>query len=65
METESIKDLYQRRLAEKITINKINETDDVEQAWDKIKSNVINSANEAIGTRKIKINPKKWQAMVQ
>lgn len=60
----STQDLYQRRLTDNINNNPIEEVNDVEQAWERIKSNILKSAGETIGTRRININrkrnPKPW-----
>lgn len=61
---DSTQDLYQRRLTDNINNNPIEEVNDVEQAWERIKSNILKSAGETIGTRRININgkrnPKPW-----
>lgn len=49
---ESTKNLYQRRLEQRIERNKTLETDNVETSWEKIKTNIIEAAEEAIGKRK-------------
>lgn len=56
---DSTKDLYQRRLTDNINNNSIEEVNDVEQAWEKIKNNILKSAGEAISTRRININGKR------
>lgn len=56
---DSTRDLYQRRLNEKISQNIITLEDSVDMAWNKIKQNIIHSAKEAIGQRKININGRK------
>lgn len=59
-----MQDLYQKRLTDNINNNPIEEVNDVEQAWERIKSNILKSAEEAIGTRRTNINgkrnPKSW-----
>ncbi|KAI4473193.1 hypothetical protein M0804_015446 [Polistes exclamans] len=49
---ESIRDLHQRRLVQKIESNKIQETDNVETSREKIKTNIKKAAEEALGKRK-------------
>lgn len=56
---ESTVQLYEERLKGKVEINPIKELDNVNQAWEKIKSNLLSSATEALGTRKININGRK------
>jgi len=51
METESTRILFQSRFAKKIRRNGIEEEDNVEQVWKKIRNNIIDSAMEAVGTR--------------
>ena len=36
--------------------NPITEDEDIESSWNKIKTNIIESAKEALGTRKVNIN---------
>ncbi|XP_056629521.1 craniofacial development protein 2-like [Diorhabda sublineata] len=61
---ESTKYLYQQRLREKIAANNIQETDDIETAWKKLKTNILQAAEEACGRRTIKkggrTNTKPW-----
>lgn len=59
LKQESTKDLYARRLKEKIALNKITEEDDIETAWKRIKENITNSATEAIGLRTTDTNKPK------
>ena len=56
---ESTVQLYEERLKGKVEINPIKELDNVNQAWEKIKSNLLSSATEALGMRKININGRK------
>jgi len=56
LETESTRLLFQSRLAEKIHRNGIEEKDNVEQTWKKIRNNIIDSAMEVVGTRKVNTN---------
>ncbi|XP_055378928.1 craniofacial development protein 2-like [Condylostylus longicornis] len=59
LKTESVKNLYKNRLAEKIRLNQIQLEEDVETAWKKVKENIENAANEALGKRKINKNANK------
>lgn len=54
---ELTKQLYQARLKEKIERRQINEEDDVERSWEKIRQNIEEAAKESLGTRK---NKKPW-----
>lgn len=58
---DSIKQLYINRLEQKIMADNIQEGDDVDTAWHKIKSNIIKAADEAIGKRRISIPPKRMK----
>ncbi|XP_056645027.1 craniofacial development protein 2-like [Diorhabda sublineata] len=51
---ESTNCLYQQRLREKIAANNIQETDDIETAWTKLRTNILQAAEEARGRRTIK-----------
>lgn len=53
----STQKLYRDRLDERINNNGIREEDDIETAWEKIKTNILKSAEEALG----KINRKSQQ----
>lgn len=53
---ESIKDLYERRLKQKIRKNSIANEDDVESGGKKIKLNITMAAEETLGRRKINKN---------
>lgn len=55
---ETTRNLYQRRLEQKIVGNKILEIDNVETAWQKIETNIIRAAEEALGKRKCNTNAK-------
>lgn len=59
LKDESIKILYQRRLDGKITQNPVAEIESVEELWRKVKTNITNSANEAIRQRTINTNGSK------
>lgn len=50
----STKNLYQTRIDEKIETDGVQETDDVEICWRKIKNNIKTAATEAVGQRQIK-----------
>lgn len=56
LDSDSTKDLYSRRLSQKIKREFIRPEDQVEEGWNKIKTNIENAANEAIGTRKVNIH---------
>jgi len=56
---ESTKQLYQNRVTEKIALNNIETTNNVEVAYNKLVKNIMSAANEAIGTRKVNINSSK------
>lgn len=60
---DSIKQLYINRLEQKIMADNIQEGDDVDTAWQKIK-NIIKAADEAIGKRRISIPPKRMKQTV-
>lgn len=51
--------LYQRRLQEKIQDNPIRGEDDVESAWKKLSSSMVNAVREAVGKRTINVNGRK------
>lgn len=46
----TIKELYKKRLQERIETNPITERDDINLAWGKMKHNIIPAAHEALGT---------------
>ena len=48
---DSVKDLYERRLASKSKENGIEE-DDVDIAWEKVKTNITKVAQEILGQKK-------------
>ena len=50
---DSVRELYRSRLREKICINLIKNEDGIEEAWEKLKTNILQSAEEALGKRKI------------
>lgn len=58
LKSESIKDLYQRRLSTIVSNNKILDTDDVDNAWIKLSTNILKAAEESVGKGKININRK-------
>lgn len=62
LETESTRLLYQNRLTEKINDNNIEEGNDVDQAWKKVRTNIIDSIIEAVGIRNLNEsrNNKPW-----
>ena len=47
-----IKELYQKRLKEKIKNKPINEEDDINNSWEKLKKKINEAATEALGSRK-------------
>lgn len=53
LQDESTRTLYQQRLSQKISENKILE-DDVETAWTKLHTSIIAAADEALSKRKVK-----------
>lgn len=53
-EQQSTKHLFQKRLRDCIVENSINCSDTVNEAWTKVLSNILKSAEEAIGKRQIK-----------
>lgn len=48
----TVRELYQKRLEEKIQQQPINESDSVDVSWEKLKSNIKRAALEATGTIK-------------
>jgi len=50
---DSIKYLYQQRLKQNINGDRIQEEDDVQTAWKKLRLNIIGAAKEALGKRRI------------
>lgn len=56
LSNESTKILYQWRLEDQINANPIIKEDTIDEARDKIKSNIENSASEALGKRRINTN---------
>ncbi|XP_044749781.1 uncharacterized protein LOC123310378 [Coccinella septempunctata] len=50
---ESTTQLYQQRLKEKIKNNPLVEKGDINNSWDKLRRNIMEAANEALGTRKV------------
>jgi len=56
LQQESVKLLYQSRLTEIIVDNEIKENSNIEDSWNKIKTNIEKAAKEAIGTRKVNTN---------
>lgn len=46
----SVRKLYEKRLEEKIELLKIDEQDTINIRWEKIKKNIKDAANEALGT---------------
>lgn len=56
LNNDSTKLLYKNRLEGKMASNPITEDEDIESSWNKIKTNIIESAKEALGTRKVNIN---------
>ncbi|XP_045462690.1 craniofacial development protein 2-like [Harmonia axyridis] len=61
---DSTKQLYRQRLRRKIVANNIQDFDDVETAWAKLRTNILEAAEEAFGKRTIKKggkpNTKPW-----
>ena len=53
---ESTKEHYRRQLAEKIEVNNIQEDNNVDQSWEKVKQNIEGAALKALGTRKINMS---------
>lgn len=51
LEGESRKDLYQRRLKEKLVSNAITSDDEVEWVWEKVKVNINTASTKALGIR--------------
>lgn len=51
LKSESTKGLFETRLKTKILNNPIQTEDSIDQGWQKIKENIINTATEAIGLR--------------
>ncbi|XP_055389945.1 uncharacterized protein LOC129618936 [Condylostylus longicornis] len=56
LNTDSTKLLYENRLRDKILNSPITEESSVEDAWEKLSSNIIAAAREALGTRKVNIH---------
>lgn len=54
LQNESTRILYQQRLSQKISENKISEDYDVETAWTKLHTSIIAAADEALSKRKVK-----------
>lgn len=52
----SIKQLYEKRLTEKIQVNPIKAEDNINTSWEKLKDNIKAAACEALGTRTKKVN---------
>lgn len=52
LEDESIRELYKRRLEEHIKENTALSEEDLDTQWHKTKTNILNAAREAVGTRK-------------
>lgn len=48
MNDDSTKDLYRRRLEQKLNDNKILQTDNTEEAWETIRINIAGAAEEAL-----------------
>lgn len=46
-----MKDLYEKRLTQKIREQPILDQDDVEASWEKVKLHIETAANEALGKR--------------
>lgn len=53
MRDESIKDLYSKRLQQKIKDNEILMEDNTETCWKKVKDNIVKAVEEALGRRKV------------
>lgn len=51
---KSVRDLYQRRLKCKVENNPLEDGEDVDSSWEKLKRNINEAAVEALGTRKVK-----------
>ncbi|XP_065160319.1 craniofacial development protein 2-like [Atheta coriaria] len=51
---ETTRNLYLNRLEQKILNNSITDEDDVDKAWDKLKTNVTQAAEEALGSKEVK-----------
>ncbi|XP_057671201.1 craniofacial development protein 2-like [Diorhabda carinulata] len=50
----TIKELYKNRLKGKIDKNPIEENDDINNSWKRLKENIIEAASESLGTRTIR-----------
>lgn len=62
---ESTQQLYKNRLKYKIQCNNISEEDNVDMAWQKLKTNILEATTEAIGKRVVNVtnakrNIKPW-----
>lgn len=53
---QSIKNLYQTKLKQKIRNSSILEEDDVETSWRKVEEQIKKAVSEALGTRKVNMN---------
>jgi hypothetical protein len=54
---ESIKYLYKSRLESIINDNPLTQEDEVNNSWEKLKTNILRAGKEALGTRKVTIPP--------
>ncbi|KAK4871765.1 hypothetical protein RN001_015889 [Aquatica leii] len=54
LEDESTRNLYKVRLKNNINKTPITENNNPDEAWTKIKNNILKAAKEAVGTRKVK-----------
>jgi len=57
-----VKELYEKRLTQKIREQPILDQDDVEASWEKVKLHIETAANEALGKRRINKNSNKHNA---